>query len=254
MLYISTGNIESCAPDKHVIKIICPSVWIHYVVSGKGYYNGRTVKAGEFFIVQKNDLCEYYPDKYDPWTYVWIRIEGNDEENLLARCNIPDKSGIFPFDYSDKLLSVAHSLIAGGVLAEANILYREAAAKIILSLNKKTDSDKPRATDERWVVRAKEYIAANYHKKITVEQVAAAIYVNRQYLRNLFVKYTGMSTKAYLNNYRMSRAAKLLCLNEVSISMVALSVGYPDPLAFSKAFKKYYGISPTEYAFSVRNN
>lgn len=252
MLYISAGDIENCAANKHAIKIICPSVWIHYVVDGKGYYNGRMVVAGESFIVQKNDLCEYYPDKDDPWTYVWIRVEGEDEENLLARCDIPDKSCIFDFDYGDKLVDIARSLIAGGRLTETSMLYREAAAKIILSLNKKINSDKPFVQGELWVVRAKEYIAANYHKKITVEQIAAAIYVDRQYLRNLFVKYTGMSTKAYLDYYRMSRAAKLLCLDDISVSMVSISVGYPDPLAFSKAFKKHYGISPTDYAVSMR--
>ena len=81
-----------------------------------------------------------------------------------------------------------------------------------------------------------------------IEDIAAALYIDRQYLRNLFSKYTGMSTKEYLDGYRMSRAKELLELRGVSISDVAASVGYLDPLAFSKAFKKHYGSSPGEYS------
>ena len=248
MLYVSAGDIESCAPDKHRIQVICPSIWIHYVVSGKGYYNGDAVTAGQAFIVYENNYCEYYPDRNTPWTYVWIRLAGDDDEKLLSRCGFPDSSAVFSFDYGERLLSLARALICEPTFCETNRLYRESTAKIILSLHQKVASEHSHAWDERWVVRAKEYIAANYHRRITVEQIAAAIYVDRQYLRNLFVKYTGKSTKAYLDEYRMSRAAQLLHLDDVSISIIAQSVGYSDPFAFSKAFRKHYGISPSMYA------
>ncbi len=253
MLYVSAGNIESCSPDKNRIKVICPSTWIHYIVSGKGYYNGNTVTSGQAFIVHKNDFCDYYPDKYDPWTYIWIRLEGEDEEKLLERCGLPCISCVFSFDYGERLLTVSRALLGDGMLCEMSRLYRESTAKTILSLHQKANLESVHTWDERWVVRAKDYIAANYHKRLTVEKVAAAIYVDRQYLRNLFVKYTGISTKAYLDKYRMSRAAELLELNNSSISMIALSVGYSDPFAFSKAFKKHYGASPSEYASANRS-
>ena len=118
---------------------------------------------------------------------------------------------------------------------------------MILSLNMGERIDTAYSTDENWVIKAKAYIAANYHRPLKVEQIAKALHIDRQYLRNLFVKYTGSSTKAYLDSYRMTRAAELLKLKESNIYVVAFSVGYSDPLAFSKAFKKHYGISPSEY-------
>ena len=45
----------------------------------------------------------------------------------------------------------------------------------------------------------------------------------------------------------MPRVAELLKMKDSSIHIVALSVGYSDPIAFSKAFKKHYGVSPSEY-------
>ena len=248
MLYASAGNIEQCSPDKNRIRVLCPSIWIHYVVAGRGYYNGRMLQAGEAFIVYKNDLCEYYPDRNDPWAYVWIRLEGEDEENLLSRCNLPAESCVFPFDYKERLLALSRTVLGELMQESVSMAYREAAVKMLLSLNVKEEPAASYAGDARWVEKAKEYIALHYHKRITVEEIAAALYVDRQYLRNLFVKHTGIPTKVYLDRYRMARAAELLGLRLTSIGTVALSVGYPDQLAFSKAFKKQYGISPSEYA------
>ena len=95
MLFITAGGLEHCSPDKNKLQVICPSIWIHYVIGGKGYFNGSAIRVGQAFIVYKNDFCEYYPDKNDPWTYIWLRFEGDDSEDLLHRCDIPPCIGIF---------------------------------------------------------------------------------------------------------------------------------------------------------------
>ena len=125
---------------------------------------------------------------------------------------------------------------------------------MILSLHSADKAELSHAKDEDWVNRAKTYISANYHRPLKVEEIAKSMHIDRQYLRNLFVKYTGMPTKAYLDSYRMARAAELLELKANSINMVAYSVGYSDALAFSKAFKKHYGISPRKYAAEYEAN
>jgi AraC family transcriptional regulator of arabinose operon len=246
MLYVTAGALEHCAPDKHKIRVICPSVWIHYVIGGFGYYNGEKLCAGEAFIVHKDDLCEYYPDKNDPWSYIWIRIGGTDSEDLMRRCGIPEKSGIFKFDYAERLTKIVSNTISETFLSAANMPYKEALAKMILSLNV-NDTGREERRDAEWVVRAKEYMAENYHKRLAVEDIARALYVDRKYLRNLFVKYTGKSTKSYLDNLRMERAAVLLASSELSVGIISSSVGYGDQLSFSKAFKKHFGVSPTVY-------
>ena len=176
-----------------------------------------------------------------------MRFEGDDTEDLLDRCNFPKCSGIFDFDYVDRITALATTLFGESDKHITNRIFGESVAKMILSLNTGERIDTAYRTDENWVIKAKAYIAANYHRTLKVEQIAKELHVDRQYLRNLFVKYTGSSTKAYLDSYRMSRAAELLKLKESNIYVVAFSVGYSDPLAFSKAFKKHYGVSPSEY-------
>ena len=246
MLYVTTGAFEHCAPDKHKIKIVCPSIWIHYIISGKGYYNGRALEGGEAFIVHKNDLCEYYPDGENPWSYVWVRLGGSDSEGLLKRCNLPESSGVFTFDYGERLVNIAQSIISAPDFLSSGTAYKEAVAKMMLSLHLR-GVEAVKGCDEEWVSRAKEYMMAHYHKRLSVEAVADAIHIDRRYLRNLFVKHTGKPTKVFLDTLRMERAAELLLCSPLSVGIVAMSVGYDDPLSFSKAFKKHFGISPTEY-------
>jgi len=247
LLYITHGALEHCRSDKEHIKIICPGTWIHYITDGKGYYNGNKLGAGQAFNVYKNDFCEYYPDKNDPWTYIWMRFEGEDSERLFQSCGIPSSSGVFSYDYADRLSALATTVFSELILQRENRSFMEAAAKMILSLHIRQGDHKKYAWDEKWVVLAKEYIAANYHKPLSVEQIADAVHIDRQYLRNLFVKYTGMSTKKYLDSYRMERAVKLLDIKDISVGIVASSVGYTDQLSFSKVFKKHFGMSPSEY-------
>ena len=123
---------------------------------------------------------------------------------------------------------------------------------MILSLHMKGDITARRRETE-WVAKAKEYIGANYHKRLRVEDIAAALHIDRRYLRNLFVRDTGEPTKEYLDRFKMERAAELLTFSEQSVGIIARSVGYEDQLSFSKAFKKHFGASPTEYKSKTKN-
>ena len=57
----------------------------------------------------------------------------------------------------------------------------------------------------------------------------------------------GSSPKAYIDTLRIDLAQKLLTKNGMTVSEVAYSVGYSEPLYFSAVFKKATGISPTEF-------
>lgn len=58
---------------------------------------------------------------------------------------------------------------------------------------------------------------------------------------------TGKSPIMYIKEARMQRAAQLIKENRYNISEIAYQVGFNDPHYFSKSFKQYYGVSPTEY-------
>lgn len=58
---------------------------------------------------------------------------------------------------------------------------------------------------------------------------------------------TGITAADFMRNIRMEQAARLLSEQKVNITQVAYSVGYASLPYFSTAFKKHFGIPPTEY-------
>ena len=73
----------------------------------------------------------------------------------------------------------------------------------------------------------------------------------------MFIKHLGLSPNDYLTQYRINRACSLLRNSKLTISNIANSVGYDDPLYFSRVFKKVKGVSPSIYlknADAAENN
>ena len=58
---------------------------------------------------------------------------------------------------------------------------------------------------------------------------------------------TGKSPITYIKDIRMKKAAQLLREKEFNVAETAYKTGFSDPHYFSKSFKQYYGVSPTEY-------
>ena len=92
-----------------------------------------------------------------------------------------------------------------------------------------------------------EYIHMNYtNKNIDIDYLAKICRMSITYFRREFNKYKGISPKKYITQLKMGYAGEMI-MSDVSINDVALDVGFNDCAAFSKAFKKHHGISPTEY-------
>ena len=84
-------------------------------------------------------------------------------------------------------------------------------------------------------------------KDITVEDIARRCKLDRSYFGKVFKKAVGQSPQEFLIRYRMSKAADALIIGDDSVGDIGASVGYPNLLHFSRAFKGVYGVSPREY-------
>ena len=92
------------------------------------------------------------------------------------------------------------------------------------------------------------YMEEHYQEKISLDQIAANIYLSSFYISKLFKSETGDTPINYLISLRMNKARQLLDEKpDCSIQTVASAVGYEDAYHFSKLFKKYYGLSPLHY-------
>lgn len=97
-----------------------------------------------------------------------------------------------------------------------------------------------------WIRKSIRYINLHAAEGITVQHVSNVIGVNRTYFSTVFYKHVGVTPMAYITKIRMEKAVKLLSDTTATITEIAYSLGYPDVYSFSRAFKNYYNISPSE--------
>lgn len=104
------------------------------------------------------------------------------------------------------------------------------------------------------VDRAIKYIKANYTRALTLTEVANHVSYNYSYFSKLFSTETGMSFMDFLHNTRMEAAGELIKDPLLKIHEISTKLGYTDKKPFNERFKKYYGISPSEFRKNYFNN
>lgn len=95
--------------------------------------------------------------------------------------------------------------------------------------------------------KAYHYIMERFSEPIKIQELARRFGVSRNYLYACFKEVYKVSPKQFLNAVRMEHASSLLLSKYLYISQVAHQVGFDDELAFSKAFKEYHHLSPTDF-------
>jgi signal transduction histidine kinase/ligand-binding sensor domain-containing protein/AraC-like DNA-binding protein len=80
-----------------------------------------------------------------------------------------------------------------------------------------------------------------------VEQLADDVGLSRSQLHRRMKEMTGVATGKFVRDMRLKEAAHLLKLGTLNVSQVAYRVGFVDQAHFSTVFKKYYGVSPSDY-------
>jgi AraC-like DNA-binding protein len=253
LMGISNCGYQRCEKGYTMGPVSRNNYLIHHVVSGKGYYEVNEtvyeVKEGDTFIIYPNVAVRYYADQENPWEYYWVGFVGADAKALLARTDFTPKHMVITTHRSQELrellLSIYHA--SGDHFHEhvkmVGYLYLFFSVLIESSRNKDYNPD----ISLTYVQKAVDYISQNYEKRITVTDVAAQLGVSRSHLYRVFMKHLSRSPKAYLESYRVKQGQMMLKNTTLSINEVANSVGYEDPLHFSKVFKKWSGVSPKEY-------
>lgn len=92
-----------------------------------------------------------------------------------------------------------------------------------------------------------EYIHNNLHKPIRMSDLAAVACLSEKYFITFFKETLGLSPGQYIFQLKMNRARDYLHKKKYTIKEIAHLLGYPDPYSFSKAFKKYYNIPPSQF-------
>ncbi len=229
---------------------------IHYIHSGKGKFcvgeKEYRLQKGQGFLICPDVVTYYQADNEDPWFYSWVGFHGLKAESYLKSAGLTLESPILTCEGDDFISFCFARMIAAKRLQRGREIHLLGLLYLFLSelieqngkgvLYAHTGSMK-----EYYVKKAIEYIEKNYSAKMSVAELAHHLALDRSYLGSVFKKQLGSSLQDFLINYRMDKACELMKNASLSIGDISRSVGYDDPLQFSKIFKKSRSISPREY-------
>lgn len=117
------------------------------------------------------------------------------------------------------------------------------------AMNAPAAEAKKKIVNQEFVATAEKFIEKRFsaNGKCTVEMLSDDIGMCATKFRIVMRKNTGMAPWEFINAYRMKKATELLTSEDLSISAVAYELAFYDVKYFSKQFKKYFNLSPSEY-------
>ncbi len=107
--------------------------------------------------------------------------------------------------------------------------------------------DLEKGSKSKYIEEAISHLRAHYGEDLTIADTAAAINLSEGYLSRLFKKETGYTFNNYLTLYRIHTAMRLLQDCHKKVYEVSEEVGFADTTYFSTLFKKFVGLTPSEY-------
>ena len=230
---LNAGEEKNTA-GRHVGPTVRRHTVLHYVLQGKGIYYARggihPVETGQAFLILPDEIVNYTADPVHPWHYQWIVFDGKLSESfrqLPPVFPLPPKYFRNIFSHMEDTATREYK-----IAAQLFLLYAELFSK------------EQHSND--YVKRVENYIHVAYMERITVEQIAQEMNLDRRYLSWLFKKKTGQTIQQYLINVRLEEAQAHLRQGR-SVQEAALLCGYEDVSNFSKMFKRLYGQSPAHW-------
>lgn len=105
----------------------------------------------------------------------------------------------------------------------------------------------PQSVENHVVNSAIIYISNNYSHPIGLQEASIALNISESHLSRLFKEVTGLNFLSYLNAWRVNKSIEMMKDTRQIISEVAINCGFPTPGYYAKIFRRFIGLTPTQY-------
>jgi AraC-like DNA-binding protein len=101
--------------------------------------------------------------------------------------------------------------------------------------------------------KAEDYIENNLNQKICLDDIAFNIGLSKYHFHRIFRSHTTKTIAQFITRIKMERSGIYLVINsDISITEIAYRYGYCDASSYNKAFKKHYGMNPSQFRLSKK--
>ena len=223
--------------DYHLLYVTKGAVKVRYELEE------HTLSAGDFVIYPPHSP-QWYERSRESCDR-WIHFNGFQVEEILADAKIGP--GVFGCRFSNEIKAIFDRITPRTDAKRANCYDFETGHLVsLLYALGNTLAGNSTELDSR-ISDCIAFINDNYSSCLSIAQLSAVCNLSESRFLALFKQELGISPISYLQNLRMEQAKHLLMSTSLAVSEISASVGYDDPLYFSKLFKSHFGISPKAY-------
>ena len=224
---------------------VCSVYGLYVVLRG----DGSLIRDGKAYDIEKGDVFflvpgnEYAIRNKSGLEYAYISFLGLGAPALLRR--IADAGNIYRLSNEGTLIGLWETALQTAhpnnidLVAESVLLFT--AALWIKEREKECPADT--------IVQIEAYIRSHFScPTLSLKKTAQRFGYNEKYLSKLFYRTTGMRFCEYVANLRLNAACAFMQNKKASVKEAAEACGFSDALYFSKAFKKKFGVTPSQFA------
>ncbi|WP_332630462.1 AraC family transcriptional regulator [Halalkalibacter flavus] len=231
---------------------------IIYIFGGEGEFriDGQpfTAKKGDMLIYNKGVLHEERSSAVHPLKAFYCGVSNLKIEGFPDGFVLP--TGVSPHiernKYSDKVETLFSMIFEESTIQAQGhkTISENFLTSIILLIQRMVQLDNINPTKSDTVVLAlqiKEYLDKNYHKHLTLNEIAREFHMNPYYLSHVFNDMYNDSPINYLISRRMGEGKRLLINTNMKVREIASLLGYENPNYFTRIFTKTMGESPLQF-------
>lgn len=227
--------------------------WMVFFVSDGSLWCGPTqLKKGDFIVIPSS-CSQGFMTKSESVKFYWFST--NDTYHIDAMLNkgyLENEIILGHIDNMDTVVGIFDGMLYQFPSKCDVRLYASGCISCVVSFIMAISTKKQKISDQ--LLRYCLSLIDGMHGAVTVDKLAKKCFISRRYLYTLFKEYKNVSPVEYIFNVRMQSADRFLTNTDYSISKVAELVGYSDYSHFTRAFTKYYSVSPTQRRKQTRLN
>ena len=225
-----------------------------YIASGKAHFfiQGRehVINEGSMVLYHPGEAQKYFYYASDKTEVYWIHFTGSEVASLLSGYGLTEAEHIFYTGTSPNYPQLFRQIIQELQLCRPNYedllsLYLQ---HIFLLINRSVKGEQKTGSDIRnEIERATHYFNEHYSAEISIEEYAKSRHFSTCWFIRNFKQILKVTPMQYILSLRMMNAQNLLENTDYTITEIAESIGYDNPLYFSRLFHKHTGLAPSAY-------
>lgn len=252
-LVVISGGREQCLPDYRIDRDDFPFFSIEFVAHGRGTLilsgNDHPLSAGSVFTYGPGISQRIITDRKEPMVKYFVDFAGTQAKKTMMDAGLAPGT-FLQVSAIDEIQRLYEDLIANG---KSGSRYSPRICSAILehlgykiaerSLDRQEDQSRAYATYQQCL----RYIYQHFLRLENLAQIAEECHIDAAYLCRLFGRFNEQTPYQVLIRRKMNHAAERLADPEVLVKQVARELGFADAFAFSRTFKRIFGLSPDRF-------